>query len=179
MNADTLFALLYAAKASCGHCAYVVIGSLSVLGMSEVANIPAEMTLSIDADCYTLTDPPRIFDLQALLGEGSPYHSAHGIYLDPVSPQLPTLPEGWQQRLIRIARNGVEALFLEPNDAAISKLARAEPRDLRWVAAGLKTGLVSLPTVRLRMRTTNFLDATEQTAAQQALEAVAKPLKKV
>ena len=175
MNASALFDLLAAAQAECGHSDYVVVGSVSVLGMSEVAAIPAGMTVSIDADCYTLTDPPRVFDLQAKLGEGSAYHRLHGIYLDPVSPKLPTLPDGWQQRLIRITRKSVTAHFLEPNDAAVSKLARAEPRDMRWVRAGIAAGLVSLPMLRLRTRTTDFLDEEEQTAALSALVALAQP----
>ena len=79
------------------------------------------------ADCYTKSDPARIFDLQDALGEGSPYHREHGIYLDPVSPKLPTLPDGWEQRLIRLLQGDLVASFLEPNDAAVSKLARGEP----------------------------------------------------
>lgn len=175
MNLQSLFQLLEAARALCGHCEYVVVGSLSVLGLAQVTAIPADMTMSIDADCYTLTDPGRVFDLQAKLGEGSPYHRSHGIYLDPVSPKLPTLPDGWEQRLIRIEQGGVTAAFLDPNDAAVSKLARGEPRDLRWVRAGLKSGIVSLPAVRLRMRNTAFLDPQEQRTAVQALESLAPP----
>ncbi|MDF2463475.1 MAG: hypothetical protein K0Q43_1710 [Ramlibacter sp.] len=175
MNLDALFDLLRAAHGLCGHGEYVVVGSLSVLGLAEVAAIPADMTVSIDADCYTQSDPARIFDLQAALGEGSAYHRAHGIYLDPVSPKLPTLPDGWEQRLIRLTREHLVASFLEPNDAAVSKLARGEPRDLRWVSAGLKAGIVSLPTVRLRIRSTNFLDAEEEGTALKALESLARP----
>jgi hypothetical protein len=172
VNLDALFDLLRAARELCGHREYVVVGSLSVLGLAEVAAIPADMTVSIDADCYTRSDPARIFDLQAALGEGSPYHRGHGIYLDPVSPKLPTLPDGWEQRLIRLLRDDLVASFLEPNDAAVSKLARGEPRDLRWVRAGLKAGIVSLPTVRLRVRSTNFLDAEEEKMALQSLESL-------
>jgi hypothetical protein len=138
VNLEALFGLLRAAQALCSHKEYVIVGSVSVLGMAQVAAIPADMTLSIDADCYTLTDPPRIFDLQGALGEGSAYHRDHGIYLDPVSPKLPTLPDGWEQRLIRLQREDLVAAFLDPNDAAVSKLARGEPRDLRWVRAGVK-----------------------------------------
>jgi len=175
VNLDALFDLLRAANGLCGHREYVVVGSLSVLGLAEVAAIPADMTVSIDADCYTQSDPARIFDLQGALGEGSAYHRAHGIYLDPVSPKLPTLPDGWEQRLIRLTRDRLVASFLEPNDAAVSKLARGEPRDLRWVRAGLKAGIVSLPAVRLRMRNTVFLDGAEQATANQALDSLAKP----
>ena len=170
MNIDALFALLTEARKLCGHKDYVVIGSLSVLGMSDVAAIPADMTLSIDADCYTQADPGRALDLQAALGEGSPWHVAHGIYLDPVNPHLPTLPDGWQARLIRLERQGVVAHFLEPHDAAVSKLARGEPRDQRWVLAGARANLLALPTVALRMQSTNFLDDAEQSAARALLD---------
>jgi hypothetical protein len=169
LNLDALFHLLHAAKALCGHREYVLVGSLSVLGMAEVAGIPPDMTISIDADCFTLADPGLVFDLKPALGEGSPYHREHGIYLDPVSPRLPTLPQGWEQRLIRLERDGVVASFLDPNDAAVSKLARAEPRDLRWVRAGIRSEIISVPTVRLRMKSTAFLDDEEKQRAQAAL----------
>jgi hypothetical protein len=179
MNLDTLFALLAEAKKLCGHKDYVVIGSLSVLGMSEVAAIPADMTLSIDADCYTQADPGRALDLQAALGEGSPWHVTHGIYLDPVNPHLPTLPDQWQGRLIALARGDVVAHFLEPHDAAVSKLARGEPRDLRWVLAGARANILALPTVALRMQTTSFLDDAEQSAARMLLDKLRQTLQKV
>ena len=173
MNIDALFALLAEAKKLCGHKDYVVIGSLSVLGMSEVAAIPANMTLSIGADCFIQdlqADPGRALDLQAALGEGSPWHLAHGIYLDPVNPHLPTLPDQWQSRLIPIARSGVVAHFLEPHDAAVSKLARGEPRDLRWVLAGARGNIIALATVALRMKSTNFLDEVEERSTRARLE---------
>lgn len=148
MNIDALFALLAEAKKLCGHTEYVVIGSLSILGMSEDAAIPHDMTLSIDADCYTRSDPARIMDMSAALGEGRAFHRLHGIYLDPVSPQLTTLPEHWEGRLLRLEGGGVAALFLEPHDAAVSKLARGEPRDVRWVLAGARSNIISLPALR-------------------------------
>ena len=170
MNIDALFALLSEAKRLCGHSEYVVIGSLSILGMSEVSAIPGDMTMSIDADCYKLADPGRALDLQGDLGEGSPYHRKHGIYLDPVNPHLPTLPEHWETRLIRHERRAVVALFLEPHDAAVSKLARGEERDFRWVVAGARVNILSLPTVAVRMASTRFLDDEEKLVALALLE---------
>lgn len=170
MKLDDLFALLAAARRLCGHSEYVVIGSLSVLGMSEVSAIPKDMTLSIDADCYARADPGRALELHQSLGEGSGYHRDHGIYLDPVNPHLPTLPPGWEQRLVRLEREGVIAWFLEPHDAAVSKLARGEPRDLRWVRAGLRAGLLARSTLAMALRRTHFLDAQEQAQAQSAFE---------
>ena len=66
---------------------------------------------------------------------------------------LPTLPEGWQQRLVGLTfENRVTGWFLEPNDAAISKYVRAEPRDREWIWAGLEAGILStavIPVVHL------------------------------
>lgn len=177
MQVDALFDLLAEAKKLCGHTEYVIIGSLSVLGMSDVAAIPEDMTMSIDADCYTLSDPRRVIDLQPALGEGSPFHRQHGIYLDPVSPKLPTLPDKWESRLVRMERNGVVAFFLEPHDAAVSKLARGEERDVRWVRAGAKSNMISLPTVAVRMKSANFLDDDEKKAAETLLDKVRAELK--
>ncbi|TFY98692.1 DUF6036 family nucleotidyltransferase [Ramlibacter rhizophilus] len=176
MNVDSLFNLLTEAHRLCGHTRYVIIGSLSVLGMSEVTAIPRDMTMSIDADCYTQLDPGRVHDLQPALGEGSPFHKAHGIYLDPVSPKLPTLPDRWETRLIEMERRKVVALFLEPHDAAVSKLARGEERDVRWVFAGAKANILSLPTVAIRMRATRFLDDVEKGVADALLKKVRNEL---
>jgi hypothetical protein len=172
MNAESLFLLLAEAKKLCGHSEYVVIGSLSILGLSDVTAIPRDMTMSIDADCYTLVDPGRVHDLRPQLGEGSPFHKAHGIYLDPVSPKLPTLPESWENRLIPMDRKGVTAHFLEPHDAAVSKLARGEERDFRWVLAGAKATILSVATIALRMRSTSFLYPEEKAAAGDLLAKV-------
>ena len=176
MNAEALFTLLLAARKLCGHADYVVVGSLSVLGMEHVTAIPGDMTMSIDADCWALRDPGRTPELQMALGEGSLYHKAHGIYLDPVNPRLPTLPDGWEGRLIKVSKEGVTAYFLEPHDAAVSKLARGEERDVRWVRAGARANILSLPTVRIRMNSTMFLDDEEQRSAIALVEKVKQSL---
>lgn len=161
MNRDQLFTLFERARQLSGHDDFVVIGSLSVLGLEEGGPIPDEMSMSIDVDCYTRADPDRVFDLAAPLGESSVFHVEHGYYLDPVSPKLPSLPDGWEARMNRYERDGLRIWFLDPNDAAISKYARSEPRDLRWIRAGILSGLVSLPTVRSRIGSTTFLDDDE------------------
>lgn len=170
MNSGALFGLLAEAQKLCGHSEYVVMGSLSVLGLAAVTAIPRDMTMSIDADCYALRDPDRTYDLQSALGEGSDFHKEHGIYLDPVNPHLPTLPAEWERRLIQVSKEGVTAHFLEPNDAAVSKLARGEPRDIRWVAAGVRANIISLPMVRMRMESTMFLDDDEHRNAVALLD---------
>lgn len=170
MNLEQVVVALQRARDISGHTEYVVIGSLSILGVEEGQSIPEEMSISIDIDCYTKADPPRIFDLVAPLGEDSPFRAEHGYYLDPVSPHLPSLPDGWETRMQLVDREALHIWFIDPNDAAISKYARSEPRDLRWVRAGLISGLISLPTVRSRLRNTTFLDAEEEQRVRKRVQ---------
>ncbi|KQU78261.1 MULTISPECIES: DUF6036 family nucleotidyltransferase [unclassified Rhizobacter] len=171
MNLNALFALLDEARRLSGHLDFVVIGSLSILGLAEHFNVPAGMTLSNDLDCYTRDDPRRIFDVLAALGENSAYHQKSGYYLDGVRPGLASLPSGWEQRLIKVERSGLRAWFLDPNDAALSKYARGERRDQRWIRAGIEAGVVSLAMVKSRFGSTNFLDDDERDQARQRVDA--------
>lgn len=162
MNLDQLFHLLNEAKKISHHNDFVIVGSLSVLGVLTGKAPPHSMTISNDLDCYTKNDPEKVFDLAKELGEGSAYERETSFYLDPVSPNLPTLPDEWESRLMKIERSGLVAWFLDPNDAAISKYSRGEPRDLRWLRAGIEEGIISLPTVRYRFNETSFLDDVER-----------------
>lgn len=165
-----LFALLAQARQLCGHTNFVVIGSLSILGLEGSFDVPPDMTLSNDIDCYTRDDPDRTFDLVAALGENSLWHRTNGFFLDAVTPALPTLPEGWQARLIPISEDGLTAWFLDPNDAALSKYARGEPRDRRWIRAGIRCGVVSLPMVQSRLGRVTFLDDEESQRARALID---------
>ena len=128
--------------------------------------------MSIDVDCYMRNDPGRTYDLKSALGEGSRFERENGYYLDPVSPSLPTLPEGWEHRLVRVDfASGVTAYFLDPHDAAVSKYARGEPRDREWIRAGLAEAILSAPVIASRFRQTTFLDELETQAAKQRLAA--------
>ena len=169
MDLNKLEFLFGEAKKLSGDDEFVVIGSLCALGVLPSGRVPARMLMSIDVDCYTRRDPGRVFELKRALGEGSVFEAAHGYFLDPVSPNLPTLPAQWEFRLIKVAlKNGVSVYFLDPNDAAISKYARGEPRDREWIQAGLAAGLLSAPVIESRLRDTVFVDDEERDRAQRA-----------
>ncbi|MGH8706528.1 MAG: DUF6036 family nucleotidyltransferase [Burkholderiales bacterium] len=158
------------AKRLTNHSEFVVIGSLSILGIVQGENIPPQMLMSIDVDCYTRADPGRIFELEEALGKGSAFEATNGYYLDPISPDLPMLPEQWGPRLIPVGLDeGIVVYFLEPNDAAVSKYARGDPRDRQWIRAGLEAGILSAPIIESRFRQTPFLDAAERDKAYRAL----------
>lgn len=168
MRRDDLRRLFAQARKLSGETDYVVLGSLAALGHST--EVPPRMAMSLDVDAYGKSDPPRIVELAAALGQGSAFENEHGYYLDPISPKVATLPEGWEQRLIRIELEpGLAAWFLEPNDAAVSKYARMEPRDREWIRAGLQARILSLPIIETRFRQTGFLDPAESARATGAL----------
>lgn len=169
MRREELRRLFSQARALSGETDYVVFGSLAVLGYS--GQVPARMAQSVDVDAYTKTDPARVFELAPSLGQGSAFEAEHAYYLDPISPQVATLPAGWEERLIRIELEpGLAAWFLEPNDAAVSKYARMEPRDREWIRAGLQAGILSLPILDARFAQTAFLDGAESARARKALD---------
>lgn len=79
-------------------------------------------------------------------------------------------PQHWQQRLIPAEKDGIRLWCLDPNDAAVSKYARSEPRDLRWIRAGIGASIVSLAIVRIRLKQTSFADDTEKKRAWDSFE---------
>jgi hypothetical protein len=100
MNRNDIDRLLIEAMRITRHHDYVIIGSLSVLGAVE--NPPDSMTGSIDVDLYPKNDPGRASEVATALGLGSEFSLHFGYYADAVSPILPTLPDGWEKRLIEI-----------------------------------------------------------------------------
>ncbi len=174
---DDLFDAFGEARALTGHGDFVVVGSLSILGAVR-REIPAGMVMSNDVDCYMKEDPERIFDVIDTLGEHSAYHREHGLYLDGVSPGTLSLPDGWFGRLHRVARAGLQLWFLDPADAALSKYARGEPCDRRWIRAGLVAGLIPFSAVDARFSSTNFLDASERRRVRSLIDADRTWLKK-
>lgn len=169
MKREDLTRLFARAHELIGETDYVVLGSLAVLG--HAGEVPARMAASIDVDAYSKNDPARIFDLAAALGQGSRFESEHGYYLDPISPSVATLPNGWEDRLTRIQLTAdVAAWFLESHDAAISKYARMEPRDREWIRPGLRAGVLSLSILEARFAQTVFVDSREAARAREALE---------
>lgn len=170
MELSDLRVLFAQAKELIGHSEFVAVGSLSILGVVGGSKAPPRMLMSIDVDCFTRRDPKRIFELQQALGQGSPFEAKHGYYLDPMDPLVPTLPEQWESRLVRApVGDGITVFFLDLNDAAVSKYARSEPRDRRWIQAGLAAALLSAPIIESRFRQTAFFDADEHERAIQAL----------
>jgi hypothetical protein len=170
MELSDLQELFAEARKLTGQDEFVVVGSLSILGIVKGSDVPAPMLMSIDVDCFTRHGPEQVEAVHGALGAGSAFEASHGFYLDWISPKVPTLPRQWEHRLLRIPmEQGIVAFFLDPNDAAVSKYARGESRDREWIQAGLQAGLLSAPIIESRFRETEFFDAAERDRACKGL----------
>jgi hypothetical protein len=55
-------------------------------------------------------DPEKRHQIARTFGQVTPFEFEHGYYFDPISPTLPTLPDGWKDRLIELRlASGVRA----------------------------------------------------------------------
>ena len=165
MNREQLHVLLLRARHLSGHAEFVVVGSLAILG--AVHEPPKQMVLSIDVDVYMKADPDRTGMLVEALGQGSPFEDECGYYLDPVSPNLPSFPEGWQDRLVLLDFGDIQAFFVDANDVAVSKYMRGEERDLRWLRAGLKDKLLNMDIIERRIASAPALEGELQAARKR------------
>lgn len=170
MNFAQVQKLLADIHAAHGIDRFVVVGSLSVLGLLSSREIPPLMLVSNELDGYPEDDPDRRQEIAKRFGQGTDFERENGYYFDPVSPTLPTLPDGWKERLIEVRLpSGVRVKFLDPDDAAVSKYARNAPKDREWIRHGLAASILSAATIEHRFRTTSFLDQAEHDRAKAAL----------
>jgi len=78
--------------------------------------------------------------INALFGEGSQFHRAHGFFIDGVDDTTAKLPADWRHRAI--VRNVempdgrlVTAIAPAPEDIVVSKLARLDQKDRDYIKA--------------------------------------------
>lgn len=135
---------------------------------------PAEVTLSQECDLYPKNRPETANLLDAKLGRGSPFASQHGFYVDVVTPELASLPTGWERRLRPLRAGAVTALCLEVHDLVVSKLAAGRLKDLEFIGALLRLGLAKPRTTRLRIR--QFPVEREQARLRSRLQVVLEDL---
>ncbi len=149
---------------------YVVMGSLTVLGLVNQRKIPDGMIISAEVDAYSESDPGGAFQIADDFGLGSEFEQEHGYYFNAVSPALPTYPEDWERRLIPyLLPCGICLKFVEPHDAAMSKYARGAPKDLQWIRTGIDAGILSIATLEYRFRETVFADDPERERVREAI----------
>lgn len=134
----------------------LVIGSQAILGSFTEDVLPDEAIRSIEADVAFLNDPAdRMSDeVDGALGELSQFHETFGYYAQGVSVSTAVLPVGWEERLVLLdtpATAPGRGLCLEPHDLAASKLVAHRGKDLEFVTALLRAGLLQAPALRQRV----------------------------
>ena len=113
---------------------------------------PTEVLLSQECDLYPKNRPRAALLIDRELGRRSKFAREHGFYADVVTPELASLPLGWERRLRPFRAAQVTAFCIEAHDLVISKLAAGRLKDLEFVNALLQMKLVHPRTLRRRIR---------------------------
>jgi hypothetical protein len=147
VNRDQLAHVLRAAASIAGDGDIVVLGSQSILGTFSDSRLPEEATLSVEADLAWRHDPDAAkADLvDGAIGEGSQFHAEWGYYAQGVEVSTAVLPAGWEDRVEIFHRDDTGhawARCLEPHDLCIAKLVAGREKDISFVSALLRAGLV-------------------------------------
>ncbi len=141
-----------AAKAITDENEFFVFGTASIL--AEYPNLDESVVYSNECDLWPKKNPAKA-DILECIGELSPFHTTHGFYLDPKSPEEVILPKGWEKRVIRISNEntaGGVALCIEKHDLVTAKMARGDKKDLIFVAELLRRRLIQRETILERTK---------------------------
>jgi hypothetical protein len=143
VNRRQLEHLIRAAGAITGSTRIIVIGSQAVLGALPAAH--TELLVSMEADMWPEDAPEKADLIDGTIGEMSPFHDTFGYFAHGAGPETATLPSAWRQRLVDVTNvntAGVTGLCLSPVDIFVSKAAAARPKDIAFVNAMLRHGVV-------------------------------------
>jgi hypothetical protein len=151
---------------------FILIGSQAIHAHSH--RPPTEVLLSQECDLYPRTHPQAAHILDIELGPNSAFARRHGFYVDVVTPDIATLPEGWEKRLTPFRVGRITAFCLELHDLLASKLAAGRLKDLELVGAVLKLRLGKASI--LRRRIAKFPSESDRQRARERLSVVLEDL---
>jgi hypothetical protein len=149
----------------------VVLGSQAILG--QFPDAPAVLRVSVEADLYPRNRPERADLIDGTIGELSPFHRQYGYYAQGVGKETAVLPEGWEERLVRVRNErtrGATGLCLEVHDLVVSKAVAGREKDRVFVREVIRHGLVDRATLLDRLTRTRLDTATHE-RLRQRLEA--------
>lgn len=155
MRRSELAHILRAACDITGDPEILVIGSQAILGTFNEEELPAEATLSIEADLAFFDDlnESKSDAVDGGIGELSQFHETFGVYGQGVGLATATLPSGWRDRLVRFSdpeADPSEALCLDAHDLVVSKLVAGREKDVAFARALLEANLIDARTLRDR-----------------------------
>jgi hypothetical protein len=128
----------------------------------------------MEADVFPKDTPARSIVIDGAIGELSTFHETFGYYAHGVDETTAILPDGWQERLVKVEnpnRMGATGWCLDAHDLAVSKLAAAREKDIEFVRAMLRRNLVSSDLIRQRLSQTSRMTSETRQLALIRLEA--------
>lgn len=157
MNREQLGRAIKAACANLDESPVIVLGSQSILGSYDTSELPEVAFKSREVDILPLsgiTDPPsleeKLLTLDARLGEDSPFHDAHGFYVEGIHKDIVVLPKHWDNRLVHFTvadgsseLYGRTGLCLDPVDLCVSKTIAGRDKDREFVGALVRDNIVT------------------------------------
>lgn len=144
MNRTQLEHIIRAASQISNDTEIVVIGSQSI--HAQDIKLPPIAFLSKEADVYPLNYPDRADDIDGAMGELSAFHNTYGYFAHGVGPETAILPQGWEQRLVRLSNTntgGATGLCLDVHDLVLSKYAAGRQKDIDFNQALARYGCVT------------------------------------
>jgi hypothetical protein len=158
MQREQFHEVLTIAARICARRELIVFGSQSVHALTE--SPPAEVLVSVECDLWLSDEPELSARLAAELGKDSEFAKATGVYVDPLPPELPMTPRGWEQRLVDYRLPDVTARCLDIHDLIVTKLAAGRLKDYEFIAAVLMNKLARAEEVVRRVQ--SFADPHTQ-----------------
>ncbi len=163
MNRLALEHVIRAASAISRDPNLIVFGSQAILG--SYPNAPEELLISVEVDIYPKTKPEAVDLIDGSIGEESIFHQTFGYYAHGVSPEVATLPDDWQTRLVPVHNEntgGGTGWCLEIHDLTISKLAAGREKDLDYLSVLIRHKLIDLETLQTRLERTPVAENQKQ-----------------
>lgn len=157
MNREELERAIKAACANIEEGQVIVFGSQSILGTYNETELPEYATLSREVDVFPrsgIESPQspevveKIYTINARLGEGSPFHEHHGIYVEGIHKDVVVMPKHWDNRLVAVTVDdgsayGRTGYCLDPLDLCVSKAVAGREKDHVFVAKLVEDGIVT------------------------------------
>lgn len=148
--------LEHAIRAACdvtGDTELWIFGSQAILG--QYPRAPEALRQSAECDVAPKNRPEKADLIDAVLGELSQFHRTHGFYVHGLSLEAATLPEGWQERAVKVQNENTRqyaGYCVEAHDLAASKLVAFRDKDRAFARVLLWEGLVASDSLMDRIR---------------------------
>jgi hypothetical protein len=133
----------------------IIFGSQAILGQYPQAH--EELRRSIEVDLTPKNNPNAVDKIDGAMGENSMFHQTHGFYVHGVSLDAVKLPDGWEDRTVKVqdymnAKN--IGWCLEAHDLAASKLIAFREKDTEFVRRLLIEEMIFSDTLLERLNKT-------------------------